>query len=514
MNAIKEPLAILIGALGGQGGGVLAEWLVETATRAGYIAQGTSIPGVAQRTGATTYYVEIYPVKADELDDRRPVLGLYPIPGRVDLVVASELVEALRIVQSGMVSPERTTLVTSTSRALTTTEKMAQGDGRLDTDRLLAVARRMSRQLLAFDMDRTARESGTIVSAVMFGAIAASGAVPCRREQFEEVIRASGVGVEASLRGFGLAYAATGVPEAKAPEAIAVANEERTADEFPAEIRDVVGIGVTRQVEFQDRGYADLYCQRVARVLGAERGADPRGAHRFALTRETARFLALWMAFDDVIRVAALKSRKSRFVRVRREVSAGEGDIVRVVDFFKPGVPEIGGMLPTPIAERLARWDRRRQSRGKAPLAWPLRIRSNTIGGIMMLRSLAALKALRRRGARYAREQAEIDGWLDAIVEAARADWSLANEIALCGRLIKGYGATNDRGKQHLAHILDHLTRAGPDAVREAREAALADEAGVAFAETMSRHGAPQRPAPARPIVWTPRQRDVSRATR
>ena len=148
MNATRQPLAILIGALGGQGGGVLAEWLVETATRAGYIAQGTSIPGVAQRTGATTYYIEIYPVAIDELDGRRPVLGLYPVPGRVDLVVASELVEALRIVQNGMVSPDRTVLVTSSSRALTTTEKIAQGDARLDADHLLDIARRMSQRLV------------------------------------------------------------------------------------------------------------------------------------------------------------------------------------------------------------------------------------------------------------------------------------------------------------------------------------------------------------------------------
>jgi len=51
---VTRPLSILIGALGGEGGGVLAEWLVAVATKAGYVAQSTSIPGVAQRTGATT----------------------------------------------------------------------------------------------------------------------------------------------------------------------------------------------------------------------------------------------------------------------------------------------------------------------------------------------------------------------------------------------------------------------------------------------------------------------------
>ncbi|MCC7100346.1 MAG: 2-oxoacid:acceptor oxidoreductase family protein, partial [Rubrivivax sp.] len=56
-----RPITILVCALGGEGGGVLAEWLYLTAMRAGYAVQSTSIPGVAQRTGATTYYVELHP---------------------------------------------------------------------------------------------------------------------------------------------------------------------------------------------------------------------------------------------------------------------------------------------------------------------------------------------------------------------------------------------------------------------------------------------------------------------
>ena len=452
MIATKPPLAILIGALGGQGGGVLAEWLVEAATRAGYIAQGTSIPGVAQRTGATTYYIEIYPVAIAEPDGRRPVLGLYPVPGRIDLVVASELVEALRIVQNGMVSPDRTVLVTSSSRALTTTEKMAQGDGRLDSDRMLDIARRMSRRLVAFDMDRAASEAGTMVSAVMLGSIAASGVLPIRREQYEDVIRAAGVGVDASLRGFARGFSPA--EPAKSALAVVASAGQGTLDSFPAEVRDVVELGIARQSTFQDRAYADLYRTRVARVLAAERSIDPDATRGYALTREAARFLALWMAFDDVIRVADLKSRKSRFARVRGEAGARDDDIVRIVDYFKPGIPEVAGMLPRALADRLSRWDRQRQARGKAPFAWPLHLRSDTIGGIIVLRSLAALKGVRRHGARYAREQADIERWLDAIVEAARTDWILAHELALCGRLVKGYGTTNERGKQNLSHIL------------------------------------------------------------
>ncbi|RZL91700.1 MAG: indolepyruvate oxidoreductase, partial [Variovorax sp.] len=62
-----QPISLLICALGGEGGGVLTEWLVDIARHAGYAAQSTSIPGVAQRTGATTYYVEVFPLPIAQL---------------------------------------------------------------------------------------------------------------------------------------------------------------------------------------------------------------------------------------------------------------------------------------------------------------------------------------------------------------------------------------------------------------------------------------------------------------
>jgi len=156
---LKKPICILIGALGGEGGGVLAQWIVDAAASAGFPAQSTSIPGVAQRTGATTYYVEILPVPAASLP-RAPVLSLYPVPGCVDLVVSSELLETGRMIANGFVSPDRTTLVTSTSRTLTTAEKMALGDGRFDSGRLLDAARAFSGRVVAFDMEEAAREAG------------------------------------------------------------------------------------------------------------------------------------------------------------------------------------------------------------------------------------------------------------------------------------------------------------------------------------------------------------------
>ena len=103
-----------------------------------------------------------------------------------------------------------------------------------------------------------------------------------------------------------------------------------------------------------------------------------------------------------------------------------------------------------------------------------------------------------------------IERWLAAVVAAAGEDWRLAHEIALCGRLVKGYGATNERGKGNLLHILSHLAGGNgvrnvaerTQAIREAREAALADDAGAALDSAFAAHGAPPRPVKAQPIRW------------
>ena len=518
-----KPITILVTALGGEGGGVLAEWLVETATRASHSVQSTSIPGVAQRTGATTYYVEIFPVPDADLGGRRPVFSLNPVPGALDLLASSELLETVRQIGIGMATSERTHILTSTSRSLTVAEKMQLGDGRLPEGDLLGIVRQMSREAEAFDMVAVARDAGTVISAVLFGAIAASGVLPFERRIYEETIRRSERGADASLRGFAKAFeivallrsdrnAVRAAAEAAAEAAAPAPDERKVAAlaAFPADLHDILVLGCDRLEDYQDAGYAQLYLDRLGRLLAAEREAGDATGRAHATTREVARFLALWMAFDDIVRVADLKSRASRIARVRREVKAGEADVVAIIDHFKPGAAEIASLLPKAWAERLMRWDRRRLARGKDAFALPLKIRTHTGFGLLLLRVLAAMKGLRRRGSRYTEEQAMIERWLAAVEAGARRDPALGFEIAACGRLVKGYGATNERGKAKLLHVIDHLATAATfsndaaraEAIRGARSAALADEAGTAFDQALVRHGAPPRPLEAQPIRW------------
>jgi indolepyruvate ferredoxin oxidoreductase, beta subunit len=507
-----RPISLLVCALGGEGGGVLTEWLIDAARHAGYAAQSTSIPGVAQRTGATTYYVEVFPQPLAQLGGKRPVFSLNPVPGALDAIVSSELLETARQIGNGMSSPERTLVITSSGRTLTTQERMQLADGRADSADLVKIVEMFSREHRILDMGAIAKECGTVVSAVMLGAVAGSGLFPFEREDYENVVRAGGgKAAEASLRGFATAFEICHCgpdPQSSttpAPPGLRVEPAMTNMRDFPPQVHDMLSLGHARMLEYQGPAYAELYLRRLREVLDAERAADPTGFHAFDATREMARWLALWMAFDDIVRVADLKSRASRWQRVKGEVKAADDDLLRVYDHFKPGAPEFAALLPPSLAGRVLRWDRSRVRKGKPPWALPLKIGTHSVFGMAALRTLASFKWLRVRGSRYASEQAMIDRWLAGVVQGLRRDWQLGHEIALCGRLIKGYGATNERGKENLLHVLDHLSQlpspqAAAQAVAAARDAALADDAGKALDTALLRHGAPARPVKEQPI--------------
>jgi indolepyruvate ferredoxin oxidoreductase beta subunit len=494
-----RPFSILIAALGGEGGGVLAEWIVAAATAQGCPVQSSSIPGVAQRTGATTYYVEIQPAPAGPAG-RRALLTLAPSPGCVDVILASELLEAGRALLNGYVTPDRTTLIASIHRVYTVAEKMQMGDGRYDTERLLAAAAALSKCTVLLDMQEMARSSGTLVNAILFGALAGSGVSPLGREACEQAIRSAGRGTEASLKGFAQGYehaaetAGAGAPDVARRRSAAAF--DRVRREFPAATHEMLELGVARVTDFQDAGYARAYLDRLAPLAQLD-GGD------CLLTRETARFLALWMSYEDVIRVADLKSRRSRVERVRSEVRAKPHEPVHVVEYFRPRPEEFAAILPPLLGRLVLKIVPRKFNPG-------LHLKTTSITGMLLLRALAALKPFRRESVRYAEEQALIERWLAAIARAAGSDMGLATEIALCGRLIKGYGDTHQRGRASFLRILEALVEpqagaARPElaqTVREAREAALADAGGRRLEDALAARGIEPRPPEAKPLTF------------
>ncbi len=495
--AATRPLCILIAAMGGEGGGVLTGWIVDAALRAGYPVQSTSIPGVAQRTGATTYYIEIWPEKTTQ----RPVMCLNPMPGQVDVMIASEFVEAGRAIANGYVSPDRTLLIASTHRIFAVAEKSAMGDGRYDTGKLFRAAKDHAKRTILFDMDQAAKDAGSILNAVLLGALAGSGVLPLPASAFEDGIRTEGKAVESNLAGFrfGLSHgqdeiaARAAVLSSLPPAAAVPALADRIA-RLPMSVQKFAAEGIKRLVDYQGVSYARLYLDRLDGIvkLGDE-----------ALANETARHLALRMSFEDVIRVAQLKLKPERFAAIEREQRVKPGQPYTVAEFLKPGVEEIASLLPPAMARNVIALCERKGWTGKLHLA--MTVQSNRIGGYLKLRLLAGLRFWRPRSARCAEEQARIEDWLDLIRRAAKLDMNLAREIVDCARLIKGYGDTFKRGAGNFERIrarvilpaLEHrlAPAAATDALVQARTAALADPEGQSLGNMLGDFEATLRPA-------------------
>ncbi|WP_323011565.1 indolepyruvate oxidoreductase subunit beta family protein [Castellaniella sp.] len=510
----SEPIKIAILAMGGEGGGVLADWIVDMGEANGWFAQTASVPGVAQRTGATIYYVELFP-GADRPDARVPVLAQSPMPGDVDIVLASELMEAGRAVQRGFVTQDRTTLIGSTHRVYSIAEKSHPGDGRVDSDALHRQIRRAARRLVAFDMASTAERNGSVVSAVLFGALSGAGVLPFNRAQFEATIERGGLGVKASLAAFADAFEQARITQSEAsrptvrardggpavdakpalpdPATVAprhpqVARLVEHARSYPADIQPIVIEGIRRCVDYQDPAYGRLYLDR----LDAQRAAP--GGEDAEMMREIARHLALWMSYEDTIRVADLKIRGSRFNRVRDEVHSTDEQVLSISEYMHPRIEEICETLPAGLGRWLSkphaihRLVARFTREGRV-------VATSSLGGFFLLYVLAWWGRWRRVTLRYAVETARIDVWLQRLRTAAAIDPRLALEAAKCQTLVRGYSDTHTRGLRNyeiIMTVLDrHANALAPAILREIRNAALADEHGRFLRDTLVRRGFP-----------------------
>jgi indolepyruvate ferredoxin oxidoreductase beta subunit len=497
MNSTR-PISVLIAALGGEGGGVLTQWLVSAAEQAGFPVQSTSIPGVAQRTGATTYYIEILPVPARELGGKRPVLALTPGIGDIDIAVASELLEAGRTVANGFVTPERTHVISSLSRFYAMDEKLAMGDGRFDQDKLIKVIKDHAKDALLIDMDSLARQSGSIINAVMFGAIAGCGRLPLKLEQFETAIREDGKSVDSNLRGFHAGYEAAraNVQPARLPEkkknaaATPALVEHEVARTFPA-VAQATGLeGVRRLIRYQNVAYGRLYLDRLRPIIEADQVGGAQGK----LLKEAARHLAVRMSYEDVVRVAQAKIAPARMRRIAREELRVNSQPFSVHDFLKPGIEELSQLLPSFLARPILRLAERKGWLGR--VYFGMEINSTSISGYLRFLMLARLRPLRPYGHRYRQEQQQIEGWLSLIREAARLSPELALEIVECARLIKGYGDTHARGLANYRAIETRLIRPAldgqiplaraADAIASARTAALVDPEGESLSRCLA----------------------------
>ena len=520
----ERPIKLTIAALGGQGGGVLANWLIRVAESEGYLAQTTSVPGVAQRTGATIYYLEFFPQAVAAAAGRDPIMALMPVSGDVDCVLASELAEAGRAIQRGLVTRSKTTVIASSHRSYAISERMAMGDGTANEKELLDLVRGQARRAVLFDMDAVAERHHSVISSVMLGALAGSGVLPFRKAAFEAVIKKGGMAVETNLAAFEDAYqraerggddvgaagagaaagvsvgagaaagvgvtrsADTGIPtQARSPALQPLLDRVR---KLAAPVQKLALEGTRRAIDYQDPDYAKLYLDRLEHVAALDEQASVTAEYgRWSLTEAVARGLALWMSFEDTIRVADLKTRATRFARVRDEIRADPGQLFGITEFMKPRVEEIAGTLPV----GLGRWVLRSPGVSRLLTRWTggKQIRTGTVSGFLLLHTLGGLKRWRRGSLRYREENERIEQWLRRIESLAATNYPLAVELAKAQRLVKGYGDTHARGWNNFSALtakLDELVARPDGAAVFARlqAAALADEEGKALARELA----------------------------
>ncbi len=478
MSVIKLALY----ALGGQGGGVFTGWVEAVARANGYVAQATSVAGVSQRTGATVYYIEMAPAGG-----AAPVFSLMPAAGDVDVMVTAEMMEAGRSILRGFVTPDRTTLITSTHRALAVSEKMVPGDGIASSDEVLAAAEIAARRVIAADFEAVALRAGSVISASLFGALAAAEVLPFPREAFEAAI--AGKGAEASLRAFAAGYeAALGATVEALPAQAALGPKgparlmgqwDRLAGRAQAmPCAEMAMAGLRKVVEFQDLAYGAEYLARLDRLIAQDKSS-------YEFSRQAAKYVANAMAYDDVIRVADLKTRAGRSERIATEMGAKPDNLVQVTEFLHPRAEEIVGLMPAKLGARVeasAKWMGRIDrwfNKGR-------RMRTDSLRAYGMLYVLGGMKKRRLGSLRHAQEVAHLERWLALALHYLPQNYDLAVEVIRCRRLIKGYSDTHARGLSKFDRVLDGVAMVAgredaADWARRLRDAALMDEEGKAL---------------------------------
>lgn len=485
----RNRICIAILAMGGQGGGVLADWIEEVARHHRWRAQATSVPGVAQRTGSTVYYVEL----VREREGRQAVMTQMPVPGEVDIVIASELMEAGRAMLRNFSTADRTTLISSTHRVYAVAEKAAMGDGRGSGERIIEAAHSRSKRFIGFDMEAAAERSGSLISAVMLGALAGSGALPFDRASFAQAIKNSGMAVDSNLGGFAegfeAAHGAVALPKEVGhalPVPTTMAGEQlsaRVSGRLPRQARTNALHGVARLMDYQDRAYAELYVDRLEAIAALDRTP-------FELTAEAARHIALWMSYEDTIRVADLKTRASRVARVRSEVRAADDQLLGITEFMHPRLQEVCETLPAGLGRAILHSPRLSAFLGRF-FQSGRHVETTRLRWFIVLRTLAQFRSFRRASLRYQEEQGRITAWLDDVMNAARRDNELALEWVRCQRLIKGYGDTFERGLRnfraiHAAFFALPEDKRNAQWLAQARTKALFDDKGDALTKYLA----------------------------
>ncbi|MEK6223825.1 MAG: indolepyruvate oxidoreductase subunit beta family protein [Thermodesulfobacteriales bacterium] len=479
MQKKSDLIKVLIPAVGGQGGGVLTEWVVQAFFLEDFDAQGISLPGLSQRGGSTVYYLEAHP--KPESEDKSIIFAQFPVPGEIDIILAQEFLELGRALELGYGS-DKTTIVTSTHRIYSTLEKMPIGSGIYSDENLRKLAAGFSSKFIEINALELSKANGMdelAVNAILLGALSASGAVPIDKRSFIRSIEMVGVAVNASLKAFevGWEYAQMNYdPNIALSSKWSSFIEERAnkledkekkdymarvsniESEYPENLKEILAESVYRLIDYQDIDYAERYLNEVNSIKILD--AETKGTN-YLLTELFAKNLALLMSYEDGIRVAELKIKSDRFKRIREEMRVKDDQVFHVVDYLKPDAEEIYGLLPNILVAPVLSFTQSRLFKKiwwrKKPLTMGQTPVTNSFSGYMRLWMLTKIKFLRPYSFRYKKEYKLIKSYTEAINKYASYDYKVACLVAKSAQMVKGYGKVRRRTMNAFYRFVDNI---------------------------------------------------------
>jgi len=480
MEIRSELIKILISAVGGQGGGVLSEWLFQAFLLEGFEVQGIGLPGLSQRGGSTVYYLEAIP-KANPYE--KPIIfSQYPVPGDVDIILAQEFLELGRVLEQGYGS-DKTTIVSSTHRIYSTLEKMPMSSGIYSEENLRKLASDFSSFFIGLNALDLAKENGLDelgINAILLGALAASEALPIGEASYLKAIEQAGIAVKSNLKAFriGWDYVRSGnyalpkstsqrkwedFKEERAKKLAPPWNKEyheligRVERDYPPRLREILGEALFRLIDYQDTHYAEKYLNELDSIYEI----DKKMKGGFRLTESFAKNLALWMSYEDGIRVAELKIKPDRFKRIKEDMHLREDQVFHVIDYLKPDAEEIYGLFPNVLVAPLIRftesrifqrfWSKNRK------ITFEQKPVTTSFMGFLRLWLLTKLKSMRRYSYRYHKEHSLIKKYKACLEKFAEMDYEVGCLVARSGETIKGYGNVRRRTMNAFSRFLDNI---------------------------------------------------------
>jgi len=469
-------IKILIPAVGGQGGAVLTEWLIKALEIEEYDVQGISLPGLSQRGGSTTHYIEAYPKNSGE----NIVFSQYPLPGDIDLILSQELLELGRILKDGFGS-ENTTIISSTHRIYSTQEKLPISSGIYSEEVLTKFAEEFSKNFIGVDVLKIAQENGMnllAANAIIFGALSSTFVLPIKKESFQKAIESVGVSSNSNLKAFNIGYDyviknkkdSSGKDNDQFIEneyLKYIKNKDKDkiskiisglSGKYPEFLIPLMSEALYRLTDYQSLRYAEEFLKKLEKFREIDQSVPNND---FKLTETVLKNLALLMSYEDGIRVSELKIRDERFKRIKKEMQIRDDQIFNVVDYLKPDAEEVYGLFPNVIvAPVLYLIDSRIFKnfwRRKEPLTVAQKPTTTSFFGFFRIWILSKFKFMRSYSYRYKKEHNVIKLYLQNVEKFAEADYELGLMVARSGSIIKGYGRVRRRTTDTFSRLINNV---------------------------------------------------------